>query len=60
MLNSTLFLSLLCMIGLMRLWNPHSSYAGSVDDDDEYQKKHREALHALTQIEIEFAKLRDK
>ncbi|KAI9310585.1 Sds3-like-domain-containing protein [Dichotomocladium elegans] len=31
-----------------------------MNDDQEYQEWHREALNALTRIEIEFARLRDK
>lgn len=33
----------------------------SVDNEDhDYQHRHQEALDALTHIEIEFARLRDK
>lgn len=30
------------------------------NDDQDYQQRHKEALDALTQIEVEFARLRDK
>ncbi|KAI8375936.1 uncharacterized protein BYT42DRAFT_614731 [Radiomyces spectabilis] len=33
---------------------------GTEDEDQEYQRRHKEALEALTHIEIEFARLRDK
>lgn len=30
------------------------------NDDHDYQQRHKEALDALTHIEVEFARLRDK
>lgn len=31
-----------------------------IEHNDDYQQKHKEALAALTHIELEFARLRDK